>query len=86
MPMLQLKNAQNLSPLLTHDFILSYKQYITLNIFPRTFALSSFCHNACRGTLSKAREKSTNVQYSFYPKEKYNEINAYSVNILSSVL
>ena len=46
----------------------------------------SDCHNACRGTLSKAREKFTNVQYSFFPKEKYIEIIAYSVYILSSVL
>jgi hypothetical protein len=36
--------------------------------------------------VSKAFEKSTNVQYNFFPRDIYIEINACQLNMLSNVL
>ena len=53
----------------THDLIFWYRLYITRKNFLLISTLSNFFQSPIRQTLSKAFEKSTNVQYNFFSFE-----------------
>ena len=65
-PLSQLKKAENVPVRETQDLILLYILYITWNIFPLILLANIFCQRLVLLTVSKADEKSTYAQNTFF--------------------